>query len=164
MSQVKQVLTTNDLVHPKSQDITDDFPVNPEINSTVVSARNADEAEECLAETPNLQMNINSRDCQSIPVSSGLFEKIVDGLDENSKPSTMAEANFLPADTDIFPNNKHSMNGSSELPEPDLQVDQTPRSNAPSLCTPNTASGVALHCASAGAGSTSCGSTEVIVM
>ena len=156
------VLTANDLVHKSSQDITEDCPVNREINSKMVSAQNADEAEACSAETPNLQMNINSEDCQSIPVSSGLCEKIVDGLDENSKPSTVAH--FLPDDTHTVPNNEHSMNGSSDLPEPDMQVDQTLRSNAPSLCTPNTPSGVALHCASAGAGTTSCGSTEVIVL
>ncbi|RDY09511.1 Increased DNA methylation 1, partial [Mucuna pruriens] len=59
-------------------------------------------------------------------------------------------------------NNMPWMKGSSELAEPDLQVDQTARNNAPSLWTPNTASGTALHWASAG--SASCGSTEGIVL
>ncbi|XP_029124528.1 uncharacterized protein LOC109817740 [Cajanus cajan] len=59
-------------------------------------------------------------------------------------------------------NDKHWMKGSSELAEPDSQVDQTARSNAPSLWSPNTASGAALHCASAG--SASCSSAEGIVL
>ncbi|KAK7393524.1 hypothetical protein VNO78_22082 [Psophocarpus tetragonolobus] len=49
----------------------------------------------------------------------------------------------------------------TELAEPDLEVDQTAR-NAPSMWSPNTASGVALHWASTG--SASRGSTEGIVL
>lgn len=155
----ESILTTNVLVHLRSQNISEDLPVaNCEKNSSVVSAPNADEAEACSAQAPN---NINHGDCQSILVSSGFCEKIADGVNE-SKEHSLAEANFLPADTDIVPNNKSGMTGSSELAEPDLQFDQTARSNAPSLCSPNTASGVGLHCASAG--STSGGSTEVIVL
>ncbi|KAG4402204.1 hypothetical protein AAZX31_02G140000 [Glycine max] len=58
--------------------------------------------------------------------------------------------------------NKPWMNGTSELADPDLQVDQTARNSAPSLWSPNTASGAALHWASAG--SASRGSTEGIVL
>ncbi|KAL2323538.1 hypothetical protein Fmac_027917 [Flemingia macrophylla] len=58
-------------------------------------------------------------------------------------------------------NDKHRMKGSSELAESDSQVDQIARSNAPTLWSPNTGSGAALHCASAG--SASCSSAEGIV-
>ncbi|XP_061359086.1 uncharacterized protein LOC133303221 [Gastrolobium bilobum] len=122
----------------------------------------ADEAEMCSARTPNLKTNINPGNDQSIVVSSGICEKIVDGVNERSKASSVAEANFLPADTDVVPSKNPWMEESSEVDEPDSQVDQTARSNAPSLWSPNTASGAALPCASGG--NTSCGNTEVIVL
>ncbi|CAJ1969311.1 unnamed protein product [Sphenostylis stenocarpa] len=59
-------------------------------------------------------------------------------------------------------NNKPWLKGSSELPEPDLQVDQTERNTGPSQWSPNTASGAALNCATTG--SASRGSTEGIVL
>jgi len=55
-------------------------------------------------------------------------------------------------------NNKAWVKGSSELTEPDLQVDETERNSAPSPWSPNTASG----CASTG--SASRGSTEGIFL
>ncbi|KAL1367364.1 hypothetical protein AAHE18_02G047100 [Arachis hypogaea] len=152
------VPTANDSVHLKSKDITEDCPDNCETNSKVVTTPGFDEAEAHPTEPPKHQTD--TEDCQSFPVSSDLCEKFVDCADDNSKPSTDGKADFLPADTDRNPNDEHLTKGSPGLPEHDLQVDQNPQSNAPTLCTPNTASSVALNCASVGAGSTSCSSTE----
>ncbi|MED6156638.1 hypothetical protein PIB30_016184 [Stylosanthes scabra] len=152
------VPTTNDSVRLKSKDITEDCPDNCETNSKMVSTPIPDEAEKHPAETPKLQTD--TEDCQSFPVSSDLCEKIVDCADETSKPSSAGEADSLPADTNRNPNNEHLTKGSAGLPEHDLQVDQNPRT----LCTPNTASSVALNCASVGASSASCSSTEVMVL
>jgi len=130
-------VTTNFLMHLESQSITKDFPVNCENNSSVVGAPNADESELCYSKTIDLQTNKNPGDCEKIA-------------------SNAADADFLPIDLELVPNNKPGIKKSSELSEIDLQVDQTELSNA------NTASGAALHCTSAG--STSCGSTEGIVL
>ncbi|KAL6492994.1 hypothetical protein OROGR_032753 [Orobanche gracilis] len=120
-----------------------DLPANCEKDSSAVSTPNAED----------LQTNVNPGNCQSIPVSSGVCEKIADDVDE--RDTTSVEANLLPANTDIVSDNQPEMKGSSELAEPDLQVDQTAQSNGPSSCHPDTASGSALHWASAG--NTSCG-------
>ncbi|MED6159776.1 hypothetical protein PIB30_045380 [Stylosanthes scabra] len=141
------VPTTNDSVHLKSKDITEDCPDNCETNSKMVSTRSPDEAEKHPAETPKLQTDAEA---QSLPVSSDLCEKIMDCADENSKPSSVGDADSLPANTNRNPNKEHLT----------LQVDQNPRT----LCTPNTASSVALNCASVGASSASCSSTEVMVL
>lgn len=139
-------VTTNVLMHLESQSITKDFPVNCENSSSVVGAPNADESELCYSKTIDLQTNKNPRDC----------EKIADVVNERNKASNAADADFLPIDLELVPNNKPGIKESSELSEINLQVDQTESSNA------NTASGAALHCTSAG--STSCGSTEGIVL
>ncbi|XP_027363777.1 uncharacterized protein LOC113871145 [Abrus precatorius] len=136
-----------------------DCPVSCENkNSGVTCLTNPDGVKLCSAKLHNPQSNVNPGDCHSISVYSGICEKNVDGVNERSK----AEANFLPADTEIVPNIMSRMNGSSELAKADLQVDQTARSNAPSLWSSNTASSAALHWPSAG--STSCGNAEGIVL
>lgn len=158
------VLTTNVLMQLRSQNIAKDLPVNCEKNSSVsvINAPHVGEAELCYAKTTNLQTNTNPGDCKSILVSSGICQEIADCVNERNKTPSAAEADFLPADTEVIPNNEPEMKGSSELAEPDLQFDQTARSNTSSLCAPNTVSNAALHWASAG--STSCGSTEGIVL
>ncbi|XP_024635966.1 uncharacterized protein [Medicago truncatula] len=139
-------VTTNVLMHLESQSITKDFPVNCENNSSVVGAPNADESERCYSKTIDLQTNKNPGD----------REKIADVVNERNKVSNAADADFLPIDLELVPNNKPGIKESSELSEVNLQVDQTESSNA------NTASGAALHCTSTG--STSCGSAEGIVL
>ncbi|KAK7345888.1 hypothetical protein VNO77_16503 [Canavalia gladiata] len=153
-----ETVPTAVLMHLRSQNITKDFPVTcDKSNSNVACAPNPDGGELCSANTCNL-INVNPGDCRSIQVYSSICEKSADGVNERSK----AEANFLPADMEIGPSNKPWMKGSSELAESDLQVDQTAGSDAPSLWSPNTDSGAALHWASVG--STSCGSAEGIVL
>ncbi|CAL0300588.1 unnamed protein product [Lupinus luteus] len=146
------VFTTN-----VKNNITEDLPVaNCEKDSSMVSVPNGNEAEICSAKAPNPGV------CQSIVASSGFPENTADGVNERSEAPSVVEVNFLPADKGIFANTKPEIAGSSELAEPDLQLDQTARSNPPSLCTPNTASGVNPRWASSG--STSSGSTEAIVL
>jgi hypothetical protein len=131
-------LTTNTLMDLESQNITKDLPVNCENNSSVVGAPRID-----------LQTNKNPGDCESISVSSGVCEKIADGVNERNKTSNADDV--LPVDIEVFPNNKPGIKMSSELAELDLQVDQTDLSNA------NIGSGAAMHCISTN--STSRGST-----
>ncbi|WJX12147.1 hypothetical protein P8452_02675 [Trifolium repens] len=131
-------LTTNTLMHLESQNITKDLPVNCENNSSVVGAPRID-----------LQTNKNPGDCESISVSSGVCDKIADGINERNEASNADDV--LPVDIEVFPNNKPGIKMSSELAELDLQVDQTDLSNA------NIGSGAAMHCISTN--STSRGST-----
>ncbi|XP_019428395.1 PREDICTED: LOW QUALITY PROTEIN: uncharacterized protein LOC109336324 [Lupinus angustifolius] len=145
------VLTTN-----VKNNITEDLLVaNCEKGSSMVSVLNGNEAEICSVKAPNPGV------CQSIVASSGFRENTADGVNERSEAPSVVEVNFLPADKGIFVDTKPDIAGSSELAEPDLQLDQTTRSNPPSLCTPNTA-GVSPRWASSG--STSCASTENIVL
>ncbi|KAF7818334.1 increased DNA methylation 1-like [Senna tora] len=83
-----------------------------------------------------------SEDCPSIKVALESGEGIVNGENGMCKAAGAADRN-----SDV--NDKLCMKNSSELPELDLQIDQTARTNAPSLCSPNTGAGVALHCAAA---------------
>ncbi|KAE9618430.1 hypothetical protein Lal_00047105 [Lupinus albus] len=138
--------------------IIEDLPVaNCEKGSSMVTTvPNGNEAERFSAKAPNPGV------CESIVASSGFRKKTADGVDERSEAPSVVEVNLLPADKGIFPDTKPEIAGSSELAEPDLQLGQNARSNPPSSCTPNTASGVGPHWASAG--STSCGSTEAIVL
>lgn len=110
---------------------------NGEEDSSVVSTSNAEEVELCSAKTSELQTNINLRDCKSIPVSSGVGEKIADGVNERDRASSVAEANILTSNADTIPDDQPEMKESAELAEPDLQVDQTARSDAPSSCHPS---------------------------
>lgn len=149
-------LTTNILMHLESQSITKHFPVNCENNSSGHGAPNADESELCHSKTTDLQTNIIPEDCQSILESSGVCERIADGVSEKNKAPGAADANALPIDIEVVPNNKPAIKESSEPAEPDLQVDETEQSETKS------ASGAALHCASAG--SNSCGSADGLVL
>ncbi|KAE9611481.1 hypothetical protein Lal_00011464 [Lupinus albus] len=152
------VLTTD-----VTKNITEDLPaVNCEKGSSMVRVPNANEAKICSVKAPNLQTNINPEYCQSIVVSSGFCETIADGVNKRNEAPRVAEVNFLLADKGMVPDDKPGIAGSSELAEPDLQLDQTAQSNPPSLCSPNTASAMCPHWASTD--STSCGSTEAIVL
>ncbi|CAI8602946.1 unnamed protein product [Vicia faba] len=133
-------LTTNVLMHLESQNITKHFPVNCEENSKTI----------------DLQTNKIPGDCQSILESSGVCEKIADGVSKRNKAPSAADANALPIHLEVVPNNIPDIKESSEPAEPDLQVDQTEQSET------NTASVAALHCTSAG--STSCGSADGLVL
>ncbi|CAK8571922.1 unnamed protein product [Lathyrus sativus] len=125
-------LTNNVLIHLESQNITKHFPVNCENNSS------------------------GHGDCHYILESSAVCEKITDGVSERNKAPSAADANDLPIDIEVVPNNKPEIKESSEPVKPDMQVDQTEQSET------NTASGAALHCTSAG--STSCGSADGLVL
>ncbi|XP_019441861.1 PREDICTED: uncharacterized protein LOC109346644 isoform X3 [Lupinus angustifolius] len=151
------------LIKDVTKNFTEDLPAaNCEKGLSMVSVSDVNEANICSVKAPNLQTNINPEYCQSIVVSSGFCEKIVDGVKERNEAPSVAEVNFLVADKGMVPDNKLGIAGSSELEEPDLQLDQTAQSNPPSLCSPNTASGMCPHWASTD--STSCGSTEAIVL
>lgn len=122
-----------------------------EVNSESIKV---DQSDGCASKATNLQTLIHSGDGQSIQVASGSGEDIAKGVNERSKAT---------ADRNLDLNDKPWMKQSSEQHELNLQVDQTAEINNPSLSSsPNTASGVALHCASAGG--TSCGNSEVIVL
>lgn len=75
-----------------------------------------------------------------------------------SGEGTAATNELLHLPSQDMTNKKPWVKGSSDLPEPDLQVDQTEENSAPSPWSPNTASG----CASTG--SASRGSTEGIFL
>ncbi|KAI5395168.1 hypothetical protein KIW84_061680 [Lathyrus oleraceus] len=148
-------LTTNVLMHLESQNITKHFPVNCENNSSGHGSPNADESELCSSKTIDLQTNKIPRYCQSILESSAVCEKIADGVRERNKKPSAADADDLPIDIEVVPNNKPEIKESSEPVKPDLRVDQTEQSET------NISSGAALHCTSAG--STSCGSADGLV-
>ncbi|CAJ2627846.1 unnamed protein product [Trifolium pratense] len=77
-------LTTN-MMHVESENTTKDLPANCENNSSSVSVPNADEADLYNSKTIDLQKNKNPGGCQSILVSSGICEKIADGVNETNK-------------------------------------------------------------------------------
>ncbi|KAK4281177.1 hypothetical protein QN277_012701 [Acacia crassicarpa] len=117
----------------------------------------ADKSDVRMAKATNLHSLVHSGDCQRLQIASGSREDIPNGANEKSEAASTADGNSVLSD-------KAGINRSSELPEVDLQVNQTGQGDAPSLCGgSSTGSGMALHCASAGG--TSCGnSTEVVVL
>ena len=103
-------------------------------------------------------------DCKSTKLASSYCEDIRKDVTVATKPANAAASYPLLDGKNLDPD-KPWMNQSSEQAGSASQADQTARRSGPSLCSPNTISGVALHCASAGANN-SCGSskTEVVLL